>query len=175
MTTGNSKKDVFSSGLATWLNTRFLGIIGYLIVKLQRIDGCRPPRGKSDANHDPSLLDFAELMQLPRAAPGAGFAAVLPVSGGSDIRVPEGPGTALAGPNVVNHAVFCLIIEEDAVAARELLQAFANADPPNVLLLELFDILFAQLGREPLDILFIHPDVASLARAAFSALGAFES
>ena len=97
----------------------------------------------SDAEDTAALFDFFDRIELPAATAGADFAGGLPRFGRAEIRIPEGPGSALTRTGLIDLAFSCFGVEENTVAVREFLQAFADTDFPHIEPFELVDILVA--------------------------------
>lgn len=124
--------------------------------------------------HDvPLCLNLFQRNQLTAIAAGAMSLGLFPGLGTGKIRIPEGPRPALARPALVDLAGAAFGMEENAIAVGKLDQALTDSNPPYIALFELLHVQFQEPGQ-PLDFLFIDPDISGRSRATIAALGAFE-
>ena len=93
-------------------------------------------RWRLDPNHRSLFLDRFQRIELPVATAGAGFLGGFPGVGGPNVRIPEGPGAALAGALFVDGTPAGFAVEEDAVVVPLLFERAADANLIDELLLE---------------------------------------
>jgi hypothetical protein len=122
----------------------------------------------------PTGFNLVELVELALSAPRADAASVFPVIWRFQIRVPEGPGAALAGTGLIDSAFAGLAVEKHAITGWKLFEALASPYAANVLVLEFFDAK-ADSGGEGLELFVIDPNEAGRPGAAVAALGAFKA
>ena len=134
----------------------------------------RPAGKPSDAEqtNTPLNLRHRDTRSLPtaRAMP----ASLLPVLGGSYIRVPEWPCSALPRPRFIDPARAALRVEHHAIAIFVFQKALPQTDAADVGRFE-FRGRKADLCGKRGDFFRSHPDVAGVTRAAVAASGALET
>ena len=108
-------------------------------------------------------FDFLEGVELPAVDAGAAHCGQVPLVGGVQVERPERPGSALIGPNGINHASAAAVFfssQEDAVFGCAVFgDAVLAANAFKVLLFDLFS-RGAQMFGEKLDLRFGNPDIA---------------
>ena len=87
-------------------------------------------------------FDFFQRDERSAVAAGAMRGGFGPGFGGVQDRVPKRPGAALLGAGVVDFAAAPLVVEENTIAVGQFDQALADADQPDVLLLEFRHVQF---------------------------------
>lgn len=128
----------------------------------------------SDFDDLPLRFDFVNGVEFALATSGADDAGMGPSCRRFEIRVPEGPGTALSRSRGVDLAATGLVVKEDAITVAKLFQAFPNTDSSDMVLLKLLDIHLANFSGHRSDFFLIDPDVAWCSRAAVAALATCE-
>jgi hypothetical protein len=128
-----------------------------------------------DANYRGLLLDRFELIELALAAAGANLASFRPGLGRADIRLPEGPGAALAWAGRVDGAFASRRIEEHTiVAVGQFGQALSHANLRDVTRFKRLDV-DAHDRRQRGDLFLIDPHIPRRASAAIAASGALKA
>jgi hypothetical protein len=122
-------------------------------------------------HHGPLRLDLIKLVKLALAAARANAARMFPVGRRLEIRVPEWPSAALPRPGTIDGAFSQLVVEEDAVAVGEFLEALPGTYAANILVFEIAS-LQADKCRQCGNFFAINPDMAGRSGAAVAALRA---
>lgn len=114
-------------------------------------------------------------MQLSLPAAGADFAGLLPVFGSLQVGIPEGPGSTLAWPCIVDLALARLVVEEDAIAIGVFFETFPPTFHPHVFSFEFDEITLADYCGDGSDLFLIYPHKTGRPSAAIAALSAVET
>jgi len=132
---------------------------------------CHTQGGGLEVDDGGLLLDLDEGDEFSLVGSGAAFGHFGPGFGGFEVRIPEGPSSALAGTEVVEGAVPLFGIEEDAIVVGLFAESAAGADLAGVDLLEFVEGDFEEVG-DGLHLFLVDPDIAGGTGAAVAALGA---